>query len=171
MIVNVAWFSAVEDLCIAMIYIVALSLVLELVRCIVKLIYEKKKYETSKREIPLLLDDVVGEGTVYKKTISTSLAKLTKNNGSFTEQKFNGILSGGNVLQNDRAKTSFVRKNQLTSTMQSIHHKIGARKNALSKNISQKSTFDLRKRSRKKLITDGMANIPRKEEETFSKKI
>lgn len=40
-----------------MIYTVTIILALELIRCILKLIYEKKKYETSKKEIPLLLDN------------------------------------------------------------------------------------------------------------------
>ncbi|CAG9534395.1 unnamed protein product [Cercopithifilaria johnstoni] len=91
-------------------YIVMAILAVELIRCILKLMYEKKKYQISKKEIPILLanKDSLGKNTVYKETTSTSLTKLTKNNDNFTAKQFNQKPSG--ILSNDaqdRALTSF----------------------------------------------------------------
>uniref|UniRef100_A0A0R3S3Z9 Uncharacterized protein n=1 Tax=Elaeophora elaphi TaxID=1147741 RepID=A0A0R3S3Z9_9BILA len=129
-------------------YIVTIVLAVELIRCILKLLYERKKYQISKKEIPVLLadKDSLGENTVYKETISTSLPKTAKNDDNFAkqlEQKSSGTLFGH--AQNG-ASTSFGR-------MLSNLNGVDATQSTLDKNISQKPRLEMTERSRKKLIT------------------
>ncbi|VDM06951.1 unnamed protein product [Wuchereria bancrofti] len=65
---------------IVIMYAVMVILAVELARCILKLLYEKKKLEISRKEIPVLLadKDSLGENTVYKRTISTDDANFTE---------------------------------------------------------------------------------------------
>uniref|UniRef100_A0A0R3RTL7 Copper transporter n=1 Tax=Elaeophora elaphi TaxID=1147741 RepID=A0A0R3RTL7_9BILA len=72
---------------IVMMYIVTIVLAVELIRCILKLLYERKKYQTSKKEIPILLadKDSLGENIVYKKTVLTSLPKTARNDDNFAK--------------------------------------------------------------------------------------
>ncbi|VDN95221.1 unnamed protein product [Brugia pahangi] len=73
---------------IVIMYAVMVILAVELARCILKLLYEKKKLEISRKEIPVLLadKDTLGEDTVYKRTISTLLPRMSKDDDKFTER-------------------------------------------------------------------------------------
>nr|CDP95487.1 Bm9796 [Brugia malayi] len=73
---------------IVIMYAVMVILAVELARCILKLLYEKKKLEISRKEIPVLLadKDTFGEDTVYKRTISTLLPRILKDDDKFTER-------------------------------------------------------------------------------------
>ncbi|VDM95410.1 unnamed protein product [Thelazia callipaeda] len=64
------------------VYIIAVVLGMEMIHCILKLIYEVKKRKASKKEMPVLLADrdSLGKDTVYRKTIESTLPRLEKSN-------------------------------------------------------------------------------------------
>ncbi|KAL3995355.1 hypothetical protein ACH3XW_25480 [Acanthocheilonema viteae] len=141
---------------ITMMYTVIVILAVELIRWILKLIQEMKKYQISKKEIPVLLTnkDSLGKNTVCKKTISTSLPKITKNNGGKfikkIEQKSSDILlnDGG---QNGALLSSFGK-------MPSILNRSDTTQTIADMNISQKMKLKMTKKSRKKLVTGKSIN-------------
>ncbi|KAL3995356.1 hypothetical protein ACH3XW_25480 [Acanthocheilonema viteae] len=145
-----------KDFYITMMYTVIVILAVELIRWILKLIQEMKKYQISKKEIPVLLTnkDSLGKNTVCKKTISTSLPKITKNNGGKfikkIEQKSSDILlnDGG---QNGALLSSFGK-------MPSILNRSDTTQTIADMNISQKMKLKMTKKSRKKLVTGKSIN-------------
>uniref|UniRef100_A0A1I7VQK7 Uncharacterized protein n=1 Tax=Loa loa TaxID=7209 RepID=A0A1I7VQK7_LOALO len=142
---------------------------MELIRCVLQLMYEKEKRETSKKELPILVadKDSLGENTIYKRTISTSLPKITKN-GKELDQKFSNILSGG--VQHGISRSPFACNDKLRAAMPSLERAITTQSVPIA-NISQKPRLKMTKSSHKKSVKERSINKSKKSGENIKRNL